>query len=102
MSARHKATAPHLTTAEIEAISTALAAALTEAITDEADAFSLAKFCRRHGISLQMFYKIANQGLAPQTLNVGTRVLVSKEAAARWRAEREAAGAAEAAAPTTE
>ena len=38
-----------------------------------------------------MYYKIANEGLAPQTFNIGTRVLVSKEAAARWRAEREAA-----------
>ena len=54
------------------------AKALTEAITFEADAFSLERFCRRHGISLQMYYKLATQGLAPQTFNVGTRVLVSK------------------------
>jgi hypothetical protein len=55
------------------------------------DAYSLAEFCERHRISLQMFYKLTHQGLAPQTFRVGTRVLVSKEAAARWRADREAA-----------
>jgi excisionase family DNA binding protein len=61
----------------------------------DADAYSLAEFCRRHGISLQLFYKLIQQGRAPATFRVGTRVLVSKEAAARWRAEREAATAAD-------
>ena len=90
---RHEGAAPRLTAADIAAISARLAAAITEAITDEADAFSLTKFCRRHGISVQMYYKLANQGLAPKTFNVGTRVLVSKEAAADWRRVREAASA---------
>ena len=49
----------------------ALAAALTAALSDEVDAFSLTTFCRRHGISLQMFYKLASQDQAPQTFNVG-------------------------------
>jgi hypothetical protein len=66
----------------------------------EADAYGLAEFCARHRISLQMYYKLAQQGLAPQTFNVGSRVLVSKEAAARWRAEREAASAAKTAETT--
>jgi hypothetical protein len=57
---------------------------------DDADAFSVAEFCRRHGISLQLFYKLKDQ--MPVTMRVGTRVLVSKESAARWRAEREAKG----------
>ena len=63
-------------------------------LTGDVDAFSLSEFCRRHGISLQLFYKLAQQGLAPRTFYVGTRVLVSKEAAAAWRREREAAFAA--------
>jgi Zn-dependent peptidase ImmA (M78 family) len=63
--------------------------------TGDVDAYSLAEFCRRHGISLQLYYKLAQQGLAPRTFYVGTRVLVSKEAAAQWRAEREAASADE-------
>ena len=67
----------------------------------ESDAFSLSEFCQRHRISLPMYYKLAQQGLAPVTFRVGTRVLVSKEAAARWRAEREAMSAREASATTT-
>ena len=59
--------------------------------TGEADAYSLSEFCQRHRISLQLFYKLVTQGQAPATFRVGTRVLVSREAAARWRAEREAA-----------
>jgi hypothetical protein len=62
---------------------------------DDADAYSIDEFCKRHRISVQLFYKLKPQGLAPATFNAGTRVLVSKEAAARWRAEREAASAAE-------
>ena len=73
----------------------ALAAALTAALSDEVDAFSLTTFSRRHGISLQMFYKLASQDQAPQTFNVGTRVLVSREAAAAWRRAREEASAAD-------
>jgi hypothetical protein len=65
---------------------------LSAVVADEADAFSVAEFCRRHRISPQLFYKFKNQ--MPVTFRVGTRVLVSKEAAARWRREREAAGAA--------
>jgi hypothetical protein len=65
-------------------------------VTGDADAYSLAEFCQRHRISLQLFYKLMQQGLAPVTFRVGTRVLVSKEAAARWRRDREAASAAEA------
>jgi len=55
----------------------------------EAEAFTISEFCRRHRISVQLFYKMRDQ--MPATFNVGTRVLISKEAAARWRAEREQA-----------
>ena len=79
----------------LKAISAELAAALADAITVEADAFSLERFCRRHGISLAMYYKIASQGLTPRTFNIGTRVLVSEESAAAWRREREDAAVAE-------
>jgi hypothetical protein len=72
----------------------ALANALANAIAHEADACSLGRFCHRHGITLQNYYKLAAQGLAPRTFHVGTRVLVSREAAADWRREREEARAA--------
>jgi hypothetical protein len=59
---------------------------------DEADAFGIAEFCRRHGISPQLFYKFKDE--MPATFNVGTRVLISREAAVAWRRERERAAKA--------
>ena len=59
------------------------------ASTDDPDAFSIEEFCRRHRISVQLFYK--NRRQMPSTFNVGTRVLISKEAAAAWRRQREQA-----------
>ena len=56
---------------------------------DHADAYSVEEFCGRHRISVQLFYKLKPQGLMPATFNVGTRVLISREAAAAWRRERE-------------
>ena len=56
---------------------------------DVADAFTVNEFCARHRISVQLFYK--NRKQMPRTFNVGARVLISKEAAAAWRRERERA-----------
>ena len=56
---------------------------------DRADAYCIDEFCARHRISPQLFYKLKPQGLMPVTFNVGTRVLISREAAAAWRRERE-------------
>jgi hypothetical protein len=61
-------------------------------------AYSVAAFCVAHSISAAMFYKMLAAGIGPQTMKAGTRTLISFEAAARWRAEREAATAAAAAA----
>jgi len=58
---------------------------------DDVDVFSVGEFCRRHGISIQLFYKYRDQ--MPITFKIGNRVLISKEAAAAWRREREAATA---------
>jgi hypothetical protein len=54
------------------------------------DAYSIAQFCARHGLSIQSFYKFKAQGLMPDTFRVGTRVLISREAAKRWRSACEA------------
>jgi hypothetical protein len=62
---------------------------LSVAVADDADAFSIQAFCRRHGFSPQLFYK--NRSEMPATFRVGTRVLISREAAAAWRRERERA-----------
>jgi hypothetical protein len=62
------------------------------AADDAADAFSVAEFCRRHRISPQLFYKF--KGDMPVTFRIGTRVLISREAAVAWRRERERAAKA--------
>ncbi|SHI11922.1 hypothetical protein [Bradyrhizobium erythrophlei] len=54
------------------------------------DAYSIAQFCARHGLSIQSFYKFKALGLMPKTFRVGTRVLISREAAKRWRSACEA------------
>ncbi len=58
---------------------------------NDADCYSIDEFCRRNRISVQLFYKFPKQ--MPTTFRIGTRRLVSKEAAQRWRREREQAGA---------
>jgi hypothetical protein len=52
-------------------------------------AYSIDEFCKAHRISRAMYYKLDQQGLAPRVMRVGTRALISKEAAADWRRERE-------------
>ena len=39
--------------------------------------------------SARSFLQVEAAGLMPATFNVGTRVLISREAAAAWRRERE-------------
>src|SRR5215475_12113640 len=51
----------------------------------DVDAYSISTFCRRHNISESFYHKLKVQGLGPATLKVGTRVLISKQAARRWR-----------------
>lgn len=59
-------------------------------------AYSVQEFCRAHRISRAMFYKMQYDGIGPRTMKVGTRTLISDEAAADWRREREAETAANA------
>jgi hypothetical protein len=59
---------------------------------DDADAYSVEEFCLRHRISVQLFYKARK--LMPRTFRIGSRVLISREAAAVWRREREQAAQA--------
>jgi hypothetical protein len=54
-------------------------------------AMSIKAFCALHAISEDQFYKMRREGWGPAVMHVGSRTLISHEAAARWRAEREAA-----------
>lgn len=53
---------------------------------DDADAYTIEEFCRRHRISTQLYYK--NRKEMPVSFTIGTRRLISKEAAAEWRREQ--------------
>jgi hypothetical protein len=56
-------------------------------------AFSISEFCEVHGISRAHFYNIVKTGVGPRMMYVGGRKIISREAAADWRREREAATA---------
>lgn len=55
---------------------------------------SVDQFCADHAISRAMFYKLLKEGRGPRLMKVGTRTLVSDDAAAAWRRMMEVAGAA--------
>src|SRR3954453_21079837 len=59
-------------------------------------ALSIPEFCEAHGISEGMFYKMKkqNRALTPREMKIGTRTLITFEAAAKWPAEREDANKA--------
>lgn len=59
-------------------------------------ALSIAQFCEAHNISEGFFYKLKRQGIGPREMKLGTRTLITFEAAAKWRAEREAGRSADA------
>jgi hypothetical protein len=52
-------------------------------------AFSVAEFCAANNISEGLYRKLREQGLAPRETRVMRRVLITVEAASRWRAARE-------------
>ena len=54
-------------------------------------AFSVAEFCEAYGLSVPMFYKMRNRGEAPDQMKIGSRTLISVQAADRWRRARERA-----------
>jgi hypothetical protein len=57
-------------------------------------AYSIREFCEAHRISVRAYFKMKAEGWGPTEMRIGKRVVISLEAAARWRAEREAAAAA--------
>jgi hypothetical protein len=53
-------------------------------------AYTVAEFCAAHRISRSKFYQLLAEGRGPRCFYVGVKRLISFEAAAAWRAEREA------------
>jgi hypothetical protein len=54
------------------------------------DAYSIPEFCRANGFSRGFYYKLKRAGLAPDEAKLLGRVIITKEAAARWRKQRTA------------
>jgi len=53
--------------------------------------YSIPEFCAAHGISRGYFYEMRKRGIGPKEMRAGGRVMISREAAAAWRRECEAA-----------
>ena len=50
--------------------------------------YSIREFCTAVGISVSYFYELKQAGLAPRTMKLGTRQIVSVEEAQKWCRER--------------
>jgi hypothetical protein len=61
---------------------------------ETACAYTIPEFCAEHRISRPLYYKLRKAGLGPRIMRVGEKPLISVEAAADWRREREAASQA--------
>ena len=54
------------------------------------DLLTLDQFCRQHNISRPFYYKLKAQGLGLHDFKLGSKTMISRDAAAAWRREREA------------
>ena len=76
-----------------EAVRRQLRQARPPPVTDRA-AYTIPEFCDAHRISRSHYYVLKKQGRTPREVHVGSRVLITIEAAIRWRKAREKATAA--------
>lgn len=53
-------------------------------------AYSIKQFCKAYGISEAHYFRLREQGLAPEEIRLNTRVIISLEAAERWEKARAA------------
>jgi hypothetical protein len=54
------------------------------------ECFTREEFCAAHRIGRTMYHELRKSGKGPDEIKIGTRVLITKESAARWRAARDA------------
>jgi hypothetical protein len=52
-------------------------------------AYSIRQFCEAHNISIDTYFRMQRAASGPVKMKVGGRTLISVEAAAAWRRERE-------------
>lgn len=48
--------------------------------------YSVSEFCAAHSISRAFFYRLVADGRGPQIVKLGDRTLITRKAAAEWRA----------------
>lgn len=60
-------------------------------------ALTIPEFCEANGFSQSMYFKMKREspGSTPREMRCGSRILISLESAAEWRAAREAATASD-------
>jgi hypothetical protein len=64
---------------------------MSDTLLADRAAYTIDEWCAAHRISRRKFYDLVEQGIGPRLMRIGTKVLISVEASAVWRAEREAA-----------
>lgn len=60
------------------------------ALVPNAAAYNIREFCEAHRISESMYYKLRAEGLGPREARALSKVIITQEAAADWRRQREA------------
>jgi predicted DNA-binding transcriptional regulator AlpA len=56
--------------------------------------FSIAEWAQHRRVSISYFYKLMDEGRAPQSIKVGRRRMITAEADAAWAGKQESAAAA--------
>jgi hypothetical protein len=54
------------------------------------DAHTVASFCESNAISLSKYFNLKRDGKGPREIELGGRIIISREAETDWRHEREA------------
>jgi hypothetical protein len=62
-----------------------------DAAADTADSYTIPEFCIRNRISRALYYKLPAEARPREMRPTGSKVLISKEAAAEWRRNLESA-----------
>ena len=55
----------------------------------ERRAFTIEEFCKAYGISRALYYKLLRAGDGPRIAKIGSKTLISDEAATEWLRRRE-------------
>jgi hypothetical protein len=57
------------------------------------ECYTVGEFCVAHRIGLNTYYKLRKAEKGPHEIHVGSKVLITRESAAVWRAARDAEAA---------